>query len=100
MYCIHHLVTSKLGIPAFKVLQKIGDKILFQVSRKQNYGGWLNKNLPWRTINFFLATSLHKHITILTPNRSILNGSRDMLYNLKGGINCVIGSLQLSEHVY
>ena len=53
MFTFH--VVSPLGSPAFKVLQKKGEKILFQVSRKKKYD-WLNENLSQETI--FLATTL------------------------------------------
>ena len=47
VYCIHHLVSMKLGSPAFKAFPKILAK----------NGDWLNENLSRETI--FLATALH-----------------------------------------
>ena len=52
MFTFH--VLSLLGSPAFKVLQKMGVKILFQALAKKY--DWLNENLSQATI--FLATTL------------------------------------------
>ena len=51
---IHDL--AKLRSPIFKVLWKIGNKILFQVSCEKINGDWLNENLSQESI--FLAATL------------------------------------------
>ena len=54
MYCIRYLVDMKLGSPAFKLLQKIGDKICSRTLVKN--GGGFSENHSRETI--FLATTL------------------------------------------
>lgn len=53
MYCVCHLVNTKLGRLTFKVLQKIGEKHLRQVSQKKGWPAQWNS----QTGDYFLSSN-------------------------------------------